>query len=141
MIAQQLKEVQESTPQLQAKLKAHLKAQLKVIKGYKRPTPQGLKDIHKLLGDERHTPGYVYTNILNDKERQLLTFVAGFNRIEQGKPWDQMTHDQRAELRKALMFMNNIVIGFIDANAMAPHKFYTNVAPDEVEQPQYNSAY
>ncbi|MCF6442330.1 hypothetical protein L1077_23160 [Pseudoalteromonas luteoviolacea] len=127
MIAQPLNnQVQESTPQLKA------------IDGGKRPIPQGLKDIHKLFGDARHTPGHVYTTMLNDNERQLLTFVAGFNRIEQGKPWDQMTHDQRVELRKALMFINNIVIAFIDANAMAPHKFYTNAAPDEVN---YNPAY
>lgn len=87
------------------------------------PIPKGLLEIRAMRKHDKHSPEHVYTNLLNDKERQALTFFAKFQRTELGKPWCSMTVGERQDIRQALMFLNNIVLPFIEANAMEPYKF------------------
>ncbi|TMP88537.1 hypothetical protein CWC05_03650 [Pseudoalteromonas ruthenica] len=87
-------------------------------------TPQGLREIRALLGDERHTPKHVYTQVLSERERTILCFAAGLKRTDIDKPFSQLSYEQRDALRKAVLELDEIVKAFTSANAMAPAKFY-----------------
>ncbi|MCF2826892.1 MULTISPECIES: hypothetical protein [unclassified Pseudoalteromonas] len=98
--------------------------------------PQGLLEIRAMIGDHRKKPGYIFTNVLSQKQRQLVLFTAGFSRLDLDKHWNDMTLDERDKVRNGLMFLNNIVIEFIDANAMQPECFYHGAKPNT---PRYSA--
>jgi hypothetical protein len=99
------------------------------------PKPEGLLQIRAMFGEAKHMPEYVYQHALSDKQRMMLCFAAGLNRIDIGKPWAEFTADQRQSIRKGLMMLNNIVTEFIDHNALEPYKFIEGAKPNE---PKYS---
>ncbi len=89
-----------------------------------KPIPQGLKDIKAMLGDERHTPEYVYSKVLTEQERTIVCFTAGLKKSDVDKAFSRLTFDERDKIRKAILQLSEIVKAFTSANAMAPAKFY-----------------
>jgi len=110
-------------------------APLKAVEG--RHTPKGLAEIKALMGSERHTPEYVYTQVLSEQERTIVCFTAGLKRHDLEKGFANFSADTRLKIHKAILQLQELVKAFTDANAMAPAKFVQN-APREHTSTDYS---
>jgi len=111
------------------------KASLKAIEG--RHIPKGLAEIKALMSSERHTPEYVYTQVLSEQERTIVCFTAGLKRHDLEKGFANFSADTRLKIHKAILQLQELVKAFTDANAMAPAKFVQN-APREHASTDYS---
>ena len=110
-------------------------ALLKAVEG--RSIPKGLAEIKALLGSERHTPEYVYTQVLSEQERTIVCFTAGLKRHDIEKGFANFSAETRLKIHKAILQLQELVKAFTDANAMAPAKFVQN-APREHASTDYS---
>ena len=110
-------------------------APLKAVEG--RHIPKGLAEIKALMGSERHTPEYVYTQVLSEQERTIVCFTAGLKRHDLEKGFANFSADTRLKIHKAILQLQELVKAFTDANAMAPAKFVQN-APREHANTDYS---
>ncbi|MFK3862595.1 hypothetical protein [Pseudoalteromonas rhizosphaerae] len=110
-------------------------APLKAVEG--RHIPKGLAEIKALMGSERHTPEYVYTQVLSEQERTIVCFTAGLKRHDLEKGFANFSADTRLKIHKAILQLQELVKAFTDANAMAPAKFVQN-APRENTNTDYS---
>ena len=110
-------------------------APLKAVEG--RHIPKGLAEIRAMRGDKRHTPEYVYTQVLSEQERTIVCFAAGLKRHDLEKGFANFSADTRLKIHKAILQLQEVVKAFVDANAMAPAKFVKN-APREHANTDYS---
>lgn len=110
-------------------------APLKAVEG--RHIPKGLAEIKALMSSERHTPEYVYTQVLSEQERTIVCFAAGLKRHDLEKGFANFSADTRLKIHKAILQLQEVVKAFVDANAMAPAKFVKN-APREHANTDYS---
>ncbi len=110
-------------------------ASLKAVEG--RHIPKGLAEIKALMGSERHTPEYVYTQVLSEQERTIVCFAAGLKRHDLEKGFANFSAETRLKIHKAILQLQALVKAFTDANAMAPAKFVKN-APRENTSTDYS---
>jgi len=110
-------------------------APLKAVEG--RHIPKGLAEIRAMRGDKRHTPEYVYTQVLSEQERTIVCFAAGLKRHDLEKGFANFSADTRLKIHKAILQLQEVVKAFVDANAMAPAKFVKN-APRENASTDYS---
>ncbi len=110
-------------------------APLKAVEG--RHIPKGLAEIKALMSSERHTPEYVYTQVLSEQERTIICFAAGLKRHDLEKGFANFSADTRLKIHKAILQLQEVVKAFVDANAMAPAKFVKN-APREHANTDYS---
>ena len=110
-------------------------APLKAVEG--RHIPKGLAEIKALMGSERHTPEYVYTQVLSEEERTIVCFTAGLKRHDLEKGFANFSAETRLKIHKAILQLQALVKAFTDANAMAPAKFVKN-APRENTSTDYS---
>ena len=110
-------------------------APLKAVEG--RHIPKGLAEIKALMSSERHTPEYVYTQVLSEQERTIVCFTAGLKRHDLEKGFANFSADTRLKIHKAILQLQELVKAFTDANAMAPAKFVQN-APRENTSTDYS---
>ncbi|WP_064435762.1 hypothetical protein [Pseudoalteromonas neustonica] len=108
---------------------------LKAVEG--RSIPKGLAEIKALMGSERHTPEYVYTQVLSEQERTIVCFTAGLKRHDLEKGFANFSAETRLKIHKAILQLQELVKAFTDANAMAPAKFVQN-APRENANTDYS---
>lgn len=110
-------------------------APLKAVEG--RHIPKGLAEIRAMRGDKRHTPEYVYTQVLSEQERTIVCFTAGLKRHDLEKGFANFSAENRLKIHKAILQLQEVVKAFVDANAMAPAKFVQN-APRENTNTDYS---
>lgn len=110
-------------------------APLKAVEG--RHIPKGLAEIRAMRGDKRHTPEYVYTQVLSEQERTIVCFAAGLKRHDLEKGFANFSADTRLKIHKAILQLQELVKAFTDANAMAPAKFVQH-APREHANTDYS---
>lgn len=94
------------------------------IQHHQQHLPQGLIDIRTLLGEKRHTPGFVYDH-LNHQQRTVLCAAVCLPSCRQHLTFDALNNDERIRFHKAILLMESIFKAFLNANALSPCKFIT----------------
>lgn len=84
---------------------------------------QALIKIREMLNRKKRNPAHIFDNVLNAKQRELLCFSAGLKRTDLTKRFDELSDDERVNIKTAIMLCGNIFSTFNKANALESKKF------------------
>ena len=84
---------------------------------------QAILQIREMLNSKKRNPAYIFDNVLNTKQREMLCFSAGLKRADLTKQFNELSEDARVNIKKSIMLCGNIFSTFNKANALESKKF------------------